>query len=78
MGGGKSHRVWIAFKPHQIKSVTNRGTWDPEDERMDYEQEHNAVAREPYAQFQDLLALAGLDRYSAQASSSGQQSRPQG
>jgi RNA polymerase sigma factor (sigma-70 family) len=70
--GRVPHRVWIAFKPTQIKSVTNRGTWDPEDERMDYEQDQNPVAREPYAQFQDLVALAGLDRYKAQ-DSPGQQ-----
>lgn len=67
--GKKPHRVWIAFKPHQIKSVTNRGTWDPEDERMDYEQDQNPVAREPYAQFQELVALASeLDRYKAKDS----------
>lgn len=29
MGGGHHHRVWIAFEPNQIKSVDNRGTFDP-------------------------------------------------
>jgi RNA polymerase sigma factor (sigma-70 family) len=61
---------YTAFHPHQIKSATaNRGTWDPEDERMDYEQDQNPVAREPYAQFQELVALAAtLDRYKAKDS----------
>lgn len=27
--GGKDHRVWIAFEPNQIKSVQNKGTFDP-------------------------------------------------
>ena len=29
-------RVWIAFEPTQIKSTDNRGTFDPNDKRMDY------------------------------------------
>ena len=29
MGGGHHHRVWIAFEPNQIKSVQNKGTFDP-------------------------------------------------
>lgn len=33
----KSHRVWIAFEPNQIKSVNNQGTFDPKDNRMDYQ-----------------------------------------
>ncbi len=28
-GGGHHHRVWIAFEPSQIKSVANKGTFDP-------------------------------------------------
>lgn len=28
-GGGTMHRVWIAFEPPQIKSVQNKGTFDP-------------------------------------------------
>jgi len=31
MGGGKEHRVWIAFEPTQIKSVENEGTFNPAD-----------------------------------------------
>jgi hypothetical protein len=34
--GNKDHRVWIAFKPNQIKSVDNRGTFDAGSERIDY------------------------------------------
>ena len=34
--GGKSHRVWIAFEPNQIKAVENQGTFDPEDDRLNY------------------------------------------
>lgn len=30
------HRVWIAFEPTQIKSTQNRGTFDPNDPRIDY------------------------------------------
>lgn len=31
----KGHRVWIAFKPEQVKSATgNRGTYDPTSQRM--------------------------------------------
>jgi hypothetical protein len=29
MGKGHLHKVWIAFDPHQIKSVENEGTFDP-------------------------------------------------
>lgn len=29
LGGGHSHRVWIAFEPTQIKAVSNQGTFDP-------------------------------------------------
>ncbi len=29
-------RVWIAFEPNQIKSVTNRGTFDPESNKIDF------------------------------------------
>ncbi len=29
MGGGHHHQVWIAFEPNQVKSVHNRGTFDP-------------------------------------------------
>lgn len=32
--GGKSHRVWIAFEPTQIKAITNTGTFDPNDPDM--------------------------------------------
>lgn len=36
MGGGHHHRVWIAFEPNQIKSVNNRGTFNPEDDRLEF------------------------------------------
>ena len=36
MGGGKHHRVWIAFEPNQIKSTDNEGTFDANDDRMKY------------------------------------------
>jgi len=32
--GTKTHRVWIAFEPEQIKAVDNKGTFDPKDRRM--------------------------------------------
>ncbi len=32
--GDREHRVWIAFEPNQIKAVNNRGTFDPNDNRM--------------------------------------------
>lgn len=34
MGGGTEHRVWIAFEPNQIKSVDNKGTFDPNTDDM--------------------------------------------
>lgn len=39
-GGGHHHRVWIAFEPNQIKSVANRGTFDPAQDRIDYVHPH--------------------------------------
>ena len=30
VSGGKSHRVWIAFRPEQIKAADNLGTFDPQ------------------------------------------------
>jgi hypothetical protein len=33
---GPRHRVWIAFDPEQIKSIYNRGTFDPEDPHISY------------------------------------------
>jgi len=36
MGGGHHHRVWIAFEPNQIKAVNNRGTFNPEDDRLEF------------------------------------------
>ncbi len=39
MGGGHHHRVWIAFEPNQIKATQNRGTFDPNDNRLDYTRE---------------------------------------
>lgn len=44
--GNRKHRVWIAFEPNQIKSVENRGTFDPKDDRMDYSKPHD-VSGEP-------------------------------
>ncbi len=32
--GEKDHKVWIAFEPNQIKSVDNRGTFDPKSDHM--------------------------------------------
>jgi hypothetical protein len=32
--GDREHRVWIAFEPKQIKAVDNRGTFDPQDDRI--------------------------------------------
>lgn len=34
--GGRSHRVWIAFEPNQVKSVNNAGTFDPNNPSMQY------------------------------------------
>jgi len=34
--GSRDHQVWIAFQPNQIKSTDNRGTFDPNDNRMNY------------------------------------------
>jgi len=34
MGSGHHHRVWIAFEPNQIKSVSNRGTFDPASDKI--------------------------------------------
>ena len=34
--GTKKHKVWIAFSPNQIKSIDNRGTFDPDDDRVSY------------------------------------------
>ena len=42
IGGGRvdkdgiRHQVYIAFDPEQIKSVFNKGTWNPNDPRMSY------------------------------------------
>ena len=44
IGGGRvksqtdaaRHRVYIAFEPAQIKSVFNKGTWNPNDPRISY------------------------------------------
>jgi len=36
VGRGHSHQVWIAFEPNQVKSADNRGTFDPNEDRMDY------------------------------------------
>lgn len=32
--GGKSHRVWIAFHPNQIKHIENEGTFSPDTDDM--------------------------------------------
>ena len=40
IGGGRAaqdgvkHRVYIAFEPEQVKSVFNKGTFDPKDSRI--------------------------------------------
>lgn len=34
--GGNVTTVYVAFNPEQIKSVFNKGTWDPKDPRMMY------------------------------------------
>jgi hypothetical protein len=34
--GKVEHRVWIAFEPNQIKAVNNRGTFNPEDDRLEF------------------------------------------
>ena len=50
---------WIAFHPSQIKSVWNRGTFDPKDERMNYalvRQFNGAIAR--YGIREDIEAAA--------------------
>lgn len=42
IGGGRAsqsevrHRVYIAFDPEQVKSVFNKGTWNPNDPRINY------------------------------------------
>jgi hypothetical protein len=36
--GGDTHAVWIAFKPTQIKSAFNRGTFDPDKSDIRYQQ----------------------------------------
>lgn len=42
IGGGRAsqsdvrHRVYIAFDPEQVKSVFNKGTWNPKDPRLSY------------------------------------------
>lgn len=36
MGNGHLHRVWIAFEPNQIKAVNNQGTFNPEDDRLEF------------------------------------------
>lgn len=35
-GGGRGHRVWIAFEPSQVKSSFNQGAWSSEDDRLSY------------------------------------------
>lgn len=61
--GNKEHRVWIAFEPEQIKSIDNRGTFDPEEASIDYaagwsESKH---ARDGDGQFAPL-DLTGWDK----------------
>lgn len=36
-GGGEQHAVWIPFDESQVKSVFNRGTFDPNDPRILYQ-----------------------------------------
>jgi hypothetical protein len=66
MGGGKHHRVWIAFEPTQIKSVNNRGTFDPSSDRIDY-----VSARRPaeYASWEENKHPRGQPENAGQFSS---------
>lgn len=36
MVGNRDHRVWIAFRPNQIKSTSNSGQFDSNDDRIQY------------------------------------------
>lgn len=39
---GPKHRVWIAFRPEQIKSAYNRGTFDPSSVKMSHQAAKNS------------------------------------
>lgn len=41
---GKAAKQWIAFRPEQVKSTFNRGTFDPDDPRMQYSRSATAPA----------------------------------
>jgi hypothetical protein len=60
-GSGSYGRCWVAFRPNQIKAVKNRGTFDPEDDRIKYgsmqTMRHMGILRPKYA------ASAGPERY---------------
>lgn len=72
--GGRTHesgddygRTWIAFEPNQIKSVGNQGTFNPQDNRMDYSRSAiNNLKGVPKMSFVEKLAQAlrtGVERY---------------
>lgn len=53
--GNAERAIWIAFEPTQIKSVDNRGTFDPKDPRISF-----AVARQAApSKFKAAQALKG-------------------
>ena len=73
---GWRHQEYMAMHPEQIKRVTNRGTWDPADERMDYDQQGEApaisdIGTELYSALRAALTGVDLERY-ARPESPGQ------
>jgi hypothetical protein len=44
----KSGQVWVAFSPNQVKSVYNRGSFSPDDNRLMREDQKNAVPKIGY------------------------------
>jgi len=64
IGGGRiksdsvEHRVWIAFDPTQIKSINNRGTFSPDDARILYQSNKEALGQtEFFADGKKLITL---------------------
>jgi hypothetical protein len=44
----KSGQVWVAFSPNQVKSVYNRGSFSPDDNKLMREDQKNAVPKIGY------------------------------
>ena len=44
----KSGQVWVAFSPNQVKSIHNRGSFSPDDNRLMREDQKNAVPKIGY------------------------------